>query len=249
MIQQSSGNDGQRVTISLIIPAYNEEKYIWSCIEHALHTIDGYIHEIIVIDNASTDQTRKIAETYPGVRVITEHNKWLTFARQRGYKEAKYDILAFVDADTHMPAWWAKKLRKHFESDREIWFISGPYRYYDLPWHKQIGNRLYWRILWYPSYLITWYLWVGGNFAIKKSVLDKINWFDTTITFYGEDTDIARRASKCSKSLFKLGLVMPTSARRFAGEGMMKTAYTYTINYLSQAIFHRSATKTYKDFR
>ncbi|HBB03315.1 TPA: hypothetical protein DCZ39_00150 [Patescibacteria group bacterium] len=31
--------------------------------------------EIIVIDNASTDATKKIAETYPGVRVITEHNK------------------------------------------------------------------------------------------------------------------------------------------------------------------------------
>lgn len=242
-------NNKKVLNISLVIPAYNEEKYIWSCLEYALRHAGRYIDEIIVIDNASTDATKKIAEIYPGVRVITEHNKWLTFARHRGHQEAKWDILAFIDADTRMPAWWAKKIEQHFESHQDIWFVSGPYTYYDLPWHKQIGNRLYRRILAYPSYLLTWYLWVGGNFAIKKSVLDKINGFDTKIVFYGEDTDIARRASKASTAKFDLNLAMPTSARRFTGQGMLKTAYTYTINFLSQAIFHKSATKKYKDFR
>lgn len=235
--------------ISLVIPAYNEEKYIWACLEYVLRHSDGHIDEIIVIDNASTDNTKEIAEKYPGVRVVTEHNKWLTVARQRGYRESNGDILAFIDADTHMPAWWAKKLKQHFESSPDIWFVSGPYHYYDLPWHKQIGNWIYRRFLWYPSYLLIWYLWVGGNFAIKKSVLDKIRGFDTTIVFYGEDTDIARRASKCGKTKFALELVMPTSARRFVWEGMLKTAYTYITNFLSQVIFHKSATQKYKDFR
>ena len=252
MTQQSSSptqQDTPYLTISLVVPAHNEEKYIWACLEYILRHADGHIHEIIVIDNASTDNTKKIAEQYPGVRVITEHTKWLTFARQRGYRESTGDILAFVDADTHMPAWWAKKIRQHFASNENIWFISGPYHYYDLPWYKQIGNRLYWRILWYPSYLLIWYLWVGGNFAIKKSVLDKIDGFDTKIVFYGEDTDIARRAAQCCTAKFTLQLVMPTSARRFVGEGMLKSAYTYVGNFLSQAIFHKSATKHYKDFR
>jgi len=237
------------LTISLIIPAHNEEKYIWACLEYILRHADGHIHEIIVIDNASTDTTKKIAEQYPGVKVITEHTKGLTVARQRGYKESTGDILAFVDADTRMPAWWAKLIKDHFEWSQNIWFVSGPYHYYDLPWYKQIGNWLYWRMLWYPTYLLTWYLWVGGNFAIKRSVLDTIDGFDTNIVFYGEDTDIARRASKCCTTKFTLHLVMPTSARRFVGEGLIKTGYTYVVNFLSQAIFHRSATKTYKDFR
>ena len=241
--------DKPYLTISLIIPAHNEEKYIWACLEHILRYADGHIHEVIVIDNASTDTTKQIAEQYPGVRVITEHTKWLTFARQRWYKEATGDVLAFVDADTHMPKWWAKLLKHHFESSENIWFVSGPYHYYDLPWYKQIGNRLYRRILGYPTYLLTWYLWVGGNFAIKKSVLDMIDGFDTKIVFYGEDTDIARRAAKCSTTKFTLRLVMPTSARRFVGEWMFKTGYIYITNFLSQAIFHRSATKDYKDFR
>ena len=242
-------DDKPYLTISLIVPAHNEEKYIWTCLEHILRHADGHIHEIIVIDNASTDDTKKIAEQYPGVRVITEHTKWLTHARQRWYKEATGDVLAFVDADTRMPKWWAKLLKQHFESSNDIWFVSWPYHYYDLPWYKQIGNRLYRRLLWYPSYLLIWYLWVGGNFAIKKSVLDTIDWFDTKIVFYGEDTDIARRAAKCSTTKFTLRLVMPTSARRFVWEGMLKTAYTYITNFLSQVLFHKSATKTYKDFR
>ena len=238
-----------QLKMSLIIPAYNEEKYIWACLEYALKNGDGYFHEIIVVDNASTDTTKKIAETYPGVRVVLESKKWTSPARNRGYLESTWDILAFVDADTHMPKWWAELMKKHFEVSDKIWFVSGPYHYYDLAWYKQIGNRLYWRILWYTSYLIIGYLWVGGNFAIKKSVLDKIDGFDTKIVFYGEDTDIARRASQCSKTKFTLQLVMPTSARRFAGEWILKTAYTYVANFISQVLFHRSATKTYKDFR
>lgn len=250
MIQQSldTKNNKQNLTISLIIPAYNEEKYIGQCLEYVLHNSDGHIDEIIVIDNASTDDTRKIAESYPNVKVVSEHNKWLTFARQRWYLESTGDILAFIDADTRMPAWWAKKIRHHFIS-QDIWFISWPYHYHDLPWYSQIGNRLYWRALGYPTYLLLWYLWVGGNFAIKRTVLDKVDGFDTKITFYGEDTDIARRASKHAKTKFTLKLIMPTSARRMAWEGTFKTAYNYITNFLSQAIFHKSATKEYKDFR
>ena len=61
-------------------------------------------HEIIVVDNNCTDNTRKIAESYAGVNVVTEKQESPTFARQRGYKEATGDILAFIDSDTHMLA-------------------------------------------------------------------------------------------------------------------------------------------------
>lgn len=235
------------MTISLIIPAHNEEKYIWSCLEHVIKHSDWCIDEIIVIDNASTDNTKKIAESYKNVKVITEKEKWLTIARQRWYKESTGDIIAFIDADTRMPAWRTMKLKKQWTQN--VWFVSGPYNYYDIPWYGQIGNRLYRRLLAYPMYLICGYLWVGGNFAIARKVLDKINWFDTKIVFYGDDTDIARRASKYCKTKFVLDLVMPTSSRRFVWQGIGKTVGTYIINFLSQAIRHKSVTKKYHDFR
>jgi glycosyltransferase involved in cell wall biosynthesis len=244
----TSKKSHQNLSISLVIPAYNEHEYIGPCLEYALRNGEWYIDEIIVIDNASTDDTKKIAEQYDGVRVVTEHNKWLTFARQRGYKEAKGDIIAYIDADTHMPKWRAKRIKDTFESDQKIWFLSGPYNYYDLWWYK-VGNRLYWRVFAYTNYLIFGYLWVGWNFAIKKSVLDQINWFDTNITFYGEDTDIARRAAQCSKAKFSLKFLMYTSARRFSWQGIWKTTYIYMVNFVSQALFHKSVVKDYEDFR
>jgi GT2 family glycosyltransferase len=51
----------------------------------------------------------------------------------------------------------------------------------------------------------------GGNFAIRRSVLEKIDGFDTTIAFYGEDTDLARRAAKHCTVKFMLNIAMPTS--------------------------------------
>jgi glycosyltransferase involved in cell wall biosynthesis len=51
------------VKISLIIPAYNEEKYIWDCLKYALENGKWYIDEIIVVNNNSTDKTKEIAES------------------------------------------------------------------------------------------------------------------------------------------------------------------------------------------
>ena len=235
------------MTISLIIPAHNEEKYIGSCLECVIKQSDWYIDEIIVIDNASTDHTKEIAESYDNVKVVTIKEKWPTFARQRWYKESIGDILAFIDADTRMPAWRATKLKEQFTQD--VGFVSGPYNYYDFRWYGQIGNRIYRRLLAYPMYLICGYLGVWGNFAITRKVLDNINWFDITIAFYGDDTDIARRASKYCKTKFVLSLTMPTSSRRFTGQWRTKTVGTYIINFLSQAIRHKPVTKKYQDFR
>ena len=72
-----------KLTMSLIIPAYNEEKYILLCLEYALKYGDGYFHEIVVVDNASTDNTRRVAEQYPGIRVVSEYKKGTSPARNR----------------------------------------------------------------------------------------------------------------------------------------------------------------------
>ncbi|MEK9184986.1 MAG: glycosyltransferase family 2 protein, partial [Patescibacteria group bacterium] len=98
-------------------------------------------------------------------------------------------------------------------------------------------------------YWIIGYMAVGGNFAIKKDTIQKMGGFDTTIAFYGEDTNLARRASKFGKVKFKLCVIMHTSGRRFKGQGLWRTAITYMINFASEAFLHKPVTKKYKDFR
>ena len=110
-------------SLSIIIPAYNEEKYIGSCLEHILKNAGPEVCEIIVIDNASTDNTKSLAESY-GVKVITEARQGVSFARQRGYIESTGEILCFLDADTHMPPLWTDKILKFFAKDKKITFVT-----------------------------------------------------------------------------------------------------------------------------
>ncbi len=90
----------QRPTISLIIPAYNEEDYLPACLDAVMANLAGKVHEIIVVDNNSTDRTRDVVERYPAVTYLFEPEKGITRARQSGYRASTGDILAFVDADT-----------------------------------------------------------------------------------------------------------------------------------------------------
>jgi glycosyltransferase involved in cell wall biosynthesis len=236
-------------TISLVIPAYNEEKYIGECLNHVKNSQGNFL-EIIVVDNASTDKTAEIAKSYAGVRVVREENKGLTYARQRGYLEAKGDILAFVDADTWMPIGWYSKVVKEFSEHKDTACLSGPYIYHDISKINQfLVKVLYWYMLAMPIYWIIGYMVTGGNFAIRKDILEKMKGFDTTIEFYGEDTNIARRAHKFGKVKFKPSFVMYISGRRLNSQGIFKTAFLYITNYLGEVILHKPINREYKDFR
>ena len=235
--------------ISLIISAFNEEKYIGDCLEYAIKNSQGKLLEIIVVDNASTDQTALIANKFMGVRVVREDKKGLTQARQCGFIEAKGDLLAYIDADTRMPKSWIGIIEKNFDKNQNLACLSGPYIFYDISSVKKFLVKIYWTFLALPSSYITGYMVVGGNFVIRKNILEKMNGFDTNIKFYGEDTNIARRAKEFGTVKFSLKFFMPTSARRLAGQGFIYTAYIYVINFLSEVFLHRPITSDYKDIR
>ncbi|HWP61405.1 MAG TPA: galactosyltransferase-related protein, partial [Candidatus Paceibacterota bacterium] len=90
---------------------------------------------------------------------------------------------------------------------------------------------------------------LGGNFVVRKSAIDTIKGFDTSIAFYGEDTDLARRLSKIGKTLFRMDFVVHSSARRFEEEGIFKPNLVYALNYLWPILFHKPFTHAYRDVR
>ena len=100
-----------------------------------------------------------------------------------------------------------------------------------------------------PVYWLVGYMATGANFAIRRDVLEQMNGFDTSIEFYGEDTNIARRAHAYGKVKFSPSFVMYLSGRRLNKQGIYKTAGIYIMNYLSEVIFHKPSTQKYKDFR
>ena len=242
--------------LAFVIPAYNEENLIGSCLESVIREKErsGIDAEIIVVDNASTDRTRKIASSFPGVRVLSEKKKGPTYARRTGFEATRAEFVAVIDADTILPRGWIDKVRSIFEKKPELVAVSGPYIYYDL----SFWNRFLVRCFYFLSFLV--YLLVrfvfragsmvqGGNLVMRRTAWIKAGGYDTSIAFYGDDTDIAVRLSKVGPVKWTFKLHMLTSGRRLGGEGVFKTAGTYTLNYFWVLFWGRPATKNYNDIR
>jgi glycosyltransferase involved in cell wall biosynthesis len=235
--------------ISLIIPAYNEEQLIGSCLQSvAKHGVDQF-SEIIVIDNASSDRTAEIAGSFPGVRVVRETRKGLSYARQRGLETATGDLLAFVDADTRLPAGWAHMVQEEFGRSSEIVCFSGRYSYYDGSFFLRTLLNIFWWLSAPLAYQLVGYMVVGGNFVARRTALEVIGGFDLKILFYGEDTDIARRLSSTGRVVFRMRFHNSTSTRRFVKEGLIVTSARYAINFIWPVIFHRPFSRSYFDVR
>lgn len=94
----------QSVLISVIIPAYNAEKYLDRAVQSVLCQMDGSI-ELILVDDGSTDGTGVMCDAYaeenPGVRVVHKRNGGLSSARNAGMEIAKGEYLMFLDADDY----------------------------------------------------------------------------------------------------------------------------------------------------
>jgi len=242
--------------ISFVIPAYNEEKLLPQCIDSVLRELarGTYDSEIIVVDNASNDRTSEVAIEYREVRVVREERKGLTYARQAGFTASTGDVIANIDADTMLTPDWIRTVFATFERDDRIVALSGPYIYYDLSsFDRFLVKGFYFGG--YLAHLLNQYvlhtgaMLQGGNFVLRRDALEKIGGFDTSIAFYGEDTDIARRISKTGKVVWTFKLPMYTSGRRLKKEGVVRTGWTYAINFFSTTFFHSPTTQEYSDIR
>lgn len=234
--------------ISFIIPCYNEEKTIAHCIKSILSEInrEKIEAEIIVVDNKCTDDTASIAAKL-GVIVIQEPTKGVVWARQKGYKQAKYDLIANIDADSYITNGWLKVALDNIK-DNNVVAITGPLNYYDSNWFIKKATKIYY-VGAYISNMFIGATIQGGNCVIKKKYLDMCNGYDTSIPFYGEDTMTAKRLSRYGKIKLILNLVTDSSARRLQNQGVFNTTWKYIINYFSVTFTNKPYTKNYEDFR
>lgn len=263
--------------LSFVVPAYNEEAYLASCLESILDQTrrlprdPAHATEIIVVNNASTDRTREIALSYPGITLVDEPRKGLTFARQAGFAASSGDLVAHVDSDSRLTPGWVEKVLSAFaetpagaaaevsadpnaETGRPLAALSGPLLYYDLAPRQRRLVHIFYLTAWATYAMNRYILRVGsmvqgGNFVTSRAAMDAIGGFNTAISFYGEDTDIARRLNAVGEVRFTFDLKMFSSARRLKSEGMLTMAMRYSINYFWTTFFKRPFTDTYVDIR
>ena len=84
--------------ISVVVPAYNAEKYLAETLD-SIRGQDYQPHEVLVVDDGSTDNTAAIAKSYPEVRYIWQCNQGLATARNTGLANAVGELISFLDAD------------------------------------------------------------------------------------------------------------------------------------------------------
>jgi glycosyltransferase involved in cell wall biosynthesis len=242
--------------ISFVVPAYNEEALIASC----LAAIQAEIartdcrSEIIVVDNNSTDGTRRIASSIPGVVIVDEPQRGLVQARRAGYLAANGEFIANIDADTILPEGWLRTALEEFSRSPDLVALSGPCIYYDLPRSAQFVAAMFYRIAFATYLLVRFVLGAGsmiqgGNFIVSKSALETAGGFNSDFCFYGEDTDLALRLSKVGPVKFSLKLPALSSGRRFAAEGLFRAGLRYAVNYLWTIFFKHPFTLTWLDVR
>jgi glycosyltransferase involved in cell wall biosynthesis len=128
--------------VSVIVCAHNEAAHLPGCL-HSLLAQTRLPDEILVVNNASTDATRAVAEQVPGVRVVDEPRKGLVVARETGRHETTGDILVYLDADCRAPLTWIERIARHFDRDAGLIALSARYRFYDWDWWGRTLIRAY----------------------------------------------------------------------------------------------------------
>jgi glycosyltransferase involved in cell wall biosynthesis len=244
------------VTISFVVPAYNEEALIASCLHAILAETSrvGCRAEIIVVDNNSADRTRQIAGAMPGVVIVDEPKRGLVQARRAGCLAASGQLIANIDADTMIPPGWLDRVLAVFARLPDLAALSGPFIHYDVPKKVQVTAAIFYRFA-FVGYLLVRFVFragsmmQGGNFVVRKSALDAVDAFNPNFSFYGEDTELARRLSKVGAVKFSLALPAFSSGRRLAAEGLFRVAFQYSMNYLWTLAFKQPFTLDWLDFR
>jgi glycosyltransferase involved in cell wall biosynthesis len=237
--------------LSFVIPAYNEEKYLPKCLEAVLKEKQKGKHdiEIIVVNNASTDNTRAVALSFGSdIIVVDEMKKGLAAARQAGFSASSGDLIANIDSDSILTPNWTDTVMSHFAKNSNLIALSGPFIYHDLSLISNLSVRI-WYLLDYGLYIMHRFILrvgshlQGGNYVIRKSALDQIGGFDQNFPFWGEDTHIAKQLNPLGPVVFTFKLPIYSSGRRLKKEGIFKMFYVYAANFFWAVFSDKPYTK------
>jgi len=170
----------EKPLVSVVIPTFNRS---W-CLEEAVNSVLSQTYEryeLIVVDDGSTDDTEKRLSQYEKLTVITQQNRGVSAARNRGIASSKGDLIAFLDSDD---LWLPEKLStqvdyfmRHSEAEicqtQETWIRDRKRMNPGRRHHKTSGmffERSLALCLVSPSAVM-----------LRKRLLDKVGMFDETL--------------------------------------------------------------------
>jgi glycosyltransferase involved in cell wall biosynthesis len=118
------GKDISGGLVSVVIPCFNQAHFLHEAIE-SVAAQSYLLHEIIVVDDGSTDNTATVAASYPRVRCVRQRNQGLAAARNTGFLESTGEFLVFLDADDLLLPEALEIGLKYLNEHPECGFVAG----------------------------------------------------------------------------------------------------------------------------
>ncbi len=185
-----------KIDISIVIPAKNEEEFLKLCIENIIKAVSKYKFEIIVVDNESDDNTSKIAEIY-GCRVVQNEKRGAASSRNIGASIAEGEFVAFIDADCIIEEKWFEYTKEHFQNQKVVAVgTKASINFNNATWVERtvfyLNNRKSSNI----SKKAAKVRWIGtSNMLIKKIYFDEVGGFNEDFITC-EDYNLCERLSQ-----------------------------------------------------
>lgn len=213
--------------ISIVIPAFNEEKNLQNCLNSIkAQDYNGPI-EIIVCNNNSSDNTALVA-SQAGVTVVFEARPGVIFAREAGTKMAQGEIIIQTDADTIYENDWLNRIMETFSNNPEAVAVIGSFKFFDGPWWGKpfvtilfgvtdLVYRLCGRLIYIP----------GANTAFKRKFF---HGYDLSLDQGGDEVALLKSLKKEGKIIFLRNNAVLTSARRLR-KGLLYNIFVILIFY------------------
>lgn len=199
--------------ISVVIPAFNEEKFFHSCLESLRNQDYEGGYEIIVVDNGSTDGTAQIAVEF-GATIVSCPKKGVVYARQAGVEAALGDVIVQADADTIYPRDWVARIERYFALHPESAALAGSYIYNTPPFWARFEYYLrYFLNRLRPLFLGNLAFISGANFAFRREAFLKAGGYNEH-SLYPDQWGIAHRLARVGKIFYDRNLTVVTSSRR-----------------------------------
>jgi len=177
--------------ISFVIPVHNEQQFIANVLQRIFSLLENRAEfEVIVIDNASSDDSLSILKTFPDIDLVALPCKYTVSAvRNIGWQQASYEIVAFIDGDVLITPQWVEEILSVKDAVLEKEILMGA--------TYGLSERPGWiETSWFAGMKCQNRKYInGGNLIASRTVLKQLNGFNEQL-ISAEDVDICQRASR-----------------------------------------------------
>ncbi len=228
--------------VSVIVPTFNEEKYIEKCLKSIAGQKTDIKYEIIVSDGSSTDNTLKIAKKYTE-KIIISRKKGVWHQRNLGAESAQGKILVFIDADTELLPSYLETIINAINGS--VIAVSTAFKFSsqtpELKFAETVTNAYF-----LMRDRIGKATLPGFNICILKDAFNKVGGFKNILL---EDVEISKDLRKRGKTRYLRSVKVITSSRKLDEMGILGTLRYYLELDLNKNLNNKKIAELSKKFK